>query len=252
MKRMLLVCLALLGTVVAGPGSAGSLFSGATAPLLTSARPLISRPSGDVADGHQSASLFAGTSGNSLLAPPPDRPKGGKRGRNLSRLAPSGLGRDVDAVLSLIARAEAGSKGYNAVHHGARIKPPRAPSEMTINEIYKWFSDTPGQPHAIGRYQFIPKTLRRLVRNQGLPTNSRFSPMIQDQLAHQLLREAGLEAFRKREIGRTTFMRNLAKIWAGLPLKNGKSYYQGYAGNKATMSWSEFSRSMSQIFPGRA
>ena len=34
---------------------------------------------------------------------------------------------------------------------------------MTLDEIFAWIAATPGQPHAIGRYQFIPDTLRMLV-----------------------------------------------------------------------------------------
>ncbi len=45
-------------------------------------------------------------------------------------------------------------------------------------------------------------------------------------------------------------MNNLAEIWAGLPTTNGKSHYDGYAGNRATMSWAQFDAAMAQIFPG--
>jgi hypothetical protein len=211
--------------------------------LFGAAKPLVQVHGGVAAQGG-SASLFSGTTGTSLFAPYPERAKRG-------RLAVPLGGSEADRILSVIAKAEAGRSGYDAVNYGARIKPPKAPSQMTIGEIYKWIRQTPGQPHAIGRYQFIPKTLRRLVNSQGLSTQTRFSPRVQDQLARQLLQEAGLSEFKRGALGRKAFMRNLSKIWAGLPLSNGKSYYQGYAGNKATMSWSDFDRSMQLIFPGR-
>ena len=44
-------------------------------------------------------------------------------------------------------------------------------------------------------------------------------------------------------------MHNLARIWAGLPLPNGRSFYQGFAGNRATMSWAEFNGGMEAIWP---
>ena len=121
---------------------------------------------------------------------------------------------------------------------------------MTVGEIYAWIDATPGQPHAIGRYQLIPATLRRLVRHQGVSRQARFSPQLQDQLAHQLLEEAGYSDFLNGGMGRKTFMHNLAKIWAGLPTANGKSYYHGYAGNHATLSWSRFDAEMKRIFSG--
>jgi len=186
-------------------------------------------------------SLFAGRTGGSLFAPSPPR-----------SLSDVPAGRDAQAarLRDLIARAEAGRKGYNAVQYGARIPPPAAPTRMTLAEIEAWTVATPGQPHAIGRYQFIPPTLRRLVRQAKLPQTARFSPRVQDQLADALLEEAGLSRFRAGEISRRAFMRGLARIWAGLPLPSGRSYYHGYAGNKATMAWEEFDTAMGRIFPG--
>ncbi len=49
---------------------------------------------------------------------------------------------------------------------------------------------------------------------------------------------------------REAFMHNLSKIWAGLPTASGRSYYHGYAGNAATMSWDAFNARMRAIFPG--
>ena len=147
---------------------------------------------------------------------------------------------DAGRLLDLIAQAEAGSMGYNAVQHGARIRPTKAPTDMTLGEIYAWIVATPRQPHAIGRYQFIPKTLRRVAAIRGYGPDVRFTPEVQDSLAEVLLVEAGIEGYRRGTIGKRQFMHSLAQIWAGLPLPNGKSYYDGYAGNKATMSWPAF------------
>lgn len=160
------------------------------------------------------------------------------------------FGTDVQTIRHLIGQAESPRKGYDAVQYGARIKPRKKPTEMTLAEIYQWIDATPGQPHAIGRYQFIPATLRRVVRKLGLNPSERFSPLVQDRLADVLLAEAGLHRFRKGTLSRTAFMNNLAKIWAGLPNSTGKSHYDGYAGNKATMSWARFEAAMQRIEPG--
>lgn len=168
--------------------------------------------------------------------------------RHAQPLAPNAS--QIDQLRYLIQTAESRRDGYDAVQHGAKVKPGKRPTRMTIGEIYKWIDDTPKQPHAIGRYQFIPKTLRRLVKQLRLPPNTRFTPQVQDRLANILLTEAGLNQLQAGRISRKAFMKNLAKIWAGFPLPNGRSYYHGYAGNKASMSWASFNREMTRIFPG--
>lgn len=192
-------------------------------------------------DSSLSPSLFAGRAGNSLFAPRPPRSSDGS--------PPLAGSTRTAQLLSLIARAEAGSAGYDAVQHGARIRPPRPPTQMTLAEIYAWIAATPGQPHAIGRYQFIPSTLREVAGIAGVSPEIRFSPRLQDRLAHVLLERAGLAAFQSGQMDRRTFMHNLARIWAGLPLPSGRSYYEGYAGNSATMSWAAFEDGMRRIWP---
>ncbi len=212
------------------------------APLVTqSAAPLFGGTSGARTSG--TGSLFADRADGSLFAPFPVRaPIRGDA-------APSAIRGATGHLLSLIAQAEAGRAGYDAVQHGARIPTPRPPTQLTLGEIYAWIAATPGQPHAIGRYQFIPDTLRRVARIRGYGPEVRFTAEVQDSLAAVLLDEAGLQAFEDGSLGRRTFMHNLARIWAGLPLPNGQSYYQGYAGNRATMSWDDFSGGMEAIWP---
>lgn len=222
-----LLCLVLC--VVAGGARAelSSLFPGAG-----------TRP-----DAATPASLFTSDRAAGLFAPFPDRPTSG--------ISIVGTGTaPVDQLLTLIAHAEAGAMGYNAVQYGATIKPPSLPTYMTLGEIYDWIDDTPGQPHAIGRYQFIPPTLRRVARIRGFGPETRFTPGVQDALALVLLEDAGLSRFQAGDMGRRQFMHNLARIWAGLPLPNGQSYYDGHAGNKATMSWATFDGGMARIWGG--
>ncbi len=190
--------------------------------------------------GAGSASLFVGRQGG-LFAPVPQR---------RSAVALPGTGSQVARLRQLIARAEAGRHGYDAVQHGAAVRPGRPPTEMTLGEIHAWIEATPGQPHAIGRYQFIPATLKRVSAVVGAGPDAVFAPELQDRLADVLLAEAGLGAFGRGEIGRHAFMHNLAKIWAGLPTSTGLSYYHGHAGNRATMTWAAFDAEMGRIFPG--
>lgn len=195
------------------------------------------------------ASLFVDQQKTGFFAPLAPRPRAGAP----RLLGPHSSGLSGDQILALrriIGYAESRRDGYDAVQHGARIRPSKRPTEMTIAEIDAWIDATPGQPHAIGKYQFIPKTLRRLVRLLDIPATTRFEPRVQDLLADQLLREAGIQRAVRGEIGRHMFMNNLARIWAGLPTSNGRSYYHGYAGNRATKTWASFDAQMREIFPG--
>ena len=154
----------------------------------------------------------------------------------------------LDQLLELIAAAEAGSAEYDAVHMGARIRPPAPPTQMTIAEIFAWIEATPRQPHAIGRYQFIPSTLARLVASERLSERQRFSPALQSQLAKVLIYEAGYQRFEAGQISRSQMMDNLAAVWAGLPLANGRSVYHGYAGNRATITRASYASGMEEIY----
>lgn len=205
--------------------------------LLASATPAEERPI--------SSSLFSGRETGTFFEPPPMRDVAPRKAMGFSR--PNQFG--VVALRQLIASVEAGGAGYDAVQHAARIRPAKRPTQMTIAEIYRWIRDTPGQQHAIGRYQMIPATLRRLVAELGLSLNTVYSPRVQDALADLLLEEAGFRDFQAGLLDHTGFMNNLAKIWAGLPNSSGKSHYHGYANNYAGMSWAQFASEMHRIFP---
>ncbi len=184
----------------------------------------------------QTASLFAGETG--LFSKP------------LRQIpAAPGHGAQIARLRDLIASAEAGSAGYDAVQHRARIRPERAPTLMTVAEIFDWIKRTPGQPHAIGRYQFIPSTLAYLVGELDVPGHARFDPALQDRLANALLDQAGLPDFLAGRMDHRAFMNAIAKIWAGLPNSTGRSHYAGVAGNKAVLSWARFEAEMLRIFP---
>lgn len=209
-------------------------------PMFAQARPLFDAPRADARQ--HVASLFIGTAEGGLFATlPPPVPPVDLAGRG---------GTAPERLRHLIGLAESRLNGYDAVQHGARIKPTLPPTTMTIAQIDQWIADTPGQPHAIGRYQFIPATLRRLVRRLGVTDSARFSPGLQDRLADVLLREAGFETFVGGLLTRETFMNNMARIWAGLPTSDGTSHYHGFAGNTASITWAQYKAAMTRIFPG--
>lgn len=163
-------------------------------------------------------------------------------------LAPTGdAGHRLRHVIHI---AESRRDGYDAVVASARLRPPRRPTEMTLGEIYDWIEATPGQNHAIGRYQFIPDTLRRVARVAGLERHDRFDAAAQDRLADVLLREAGFDAYMAGGLDRAGFMDKLAAIWAGLPASSGRSHYHGFAGNRATISLRDFDAALAALKGG--
>lgn len=89
---------------------------------------------------------------------------------------------------------------------------------------------------AVGRYQFIPSTLRIVVDQLGIPDDAVFTPELQDRMGLQLLmgsKRPKLAAFlRGEDVPVDTAMLEFAKEWASVPdPRTGKSYYGN--GNKA-------------------
>jgi len=241
---LMLAGIMVLALPAAGHADAGALFGDNA--FVQNRRALMPPAASEPRGGSRLvASLFVDQSAGSLFAPLPERRR---TADGLVLLGPNGSA--AERIRHLISYAESGPDGYNAINHGARLRPPSPPTEMTLEQIYSWIAETPGQPHAIGRYQFIPVTLKRLAKKTGTSPQEVFSPRLQDRLADVLLIEAGFHTFREGGMQRTRFMENLAGIWAGLPMSNGKSRYHGFAGNRATMSWDRFDREMAQIFPG--
>ncbi|MEL7014103.1 MAG: hypothetical protein AAFO72_12585 [Pseudomonadota bacterium] len=229
----------LIWILTTGSGMAELLPAPVPGGFFSDRQPMFApRAAPDVQATH--ASLFVGDAEGGLFAALP-----GRLDAPLRR-----TGTKAARLRDLIARAEAGRMGYDAVQYGARIKPPKRPTDMTLAEIFDWIEATPGQPHAIGRYQFIPPTLRHSARRLGIDHSTRFSPDVQDQLADLLLGDAGFVKVQEGEITLDAFKLNLAKIWAGFPTASGRSYYDGYAGNKAVISYEEYAQTVRGILGG--
>jgi hypothetical protein len=147
----------------------------------------------------------------------------------------------------LVAHAESPHLGYDAVIRSARVLPPARPTRMTLGGIRQWIADTPGQHHAIGRYQIIPSTLAMLQRRLGLADSTLFDRATQDRMAAALYRDAGIGDWLAGRLSAEAFMDNLARIWAGFPLGNGRSAFHGIAGNRATVSRAFFRSQIAAI-----
>ena len=74
-----------------------------------------------------------------MFAPRPDQRLGAKHAVGI------GLQKsDVQMIRALIQEAESRKDGYDAVQHGARIKPAKLPTRMTLEVLLAWIDATPG------------------------------------------------------------------------------------------------------------
>jgi conjugal transfer mating pair stabilization protein TraG len=76
----------------------------------------------------------------------------------------------------------------------------------------------------------------------------RFTPALQDRLALQLARDAGLDRWLEGHLSNDQFARNLSQIWAGLPLDgSNRSAYAGVSGNRAHIRFDDVLASLRGI-----
>ena len=105
---------------------------------------------------------------------------------------------------------------------------------------------------AIGRYQFLDDTLDGLVERMGLSGNEHFTPALQDRMALQLARDAGMDDWIGGRIADERFAENLSQVWAGLPRDgSNESYYAGIQGNRAIADWNTVLAALRGIRAGR-
>jgi muramidase (phage lysozyme) len=141
----------------------------------------------------------------------------------------------ITPLLSLIGHAE-GCDNYDVVY-GGKILPL---SQTTVYEVLRmqerWRREG-ARSTAVGKYQFIYKTLKELQKSYKIPLDANFNGELQDYLAELLLKRRGLDDFLKGSLSPEKFMLNLSKEWASLPKdKTGVSYYAGDGLNKALVT----------------
>lgn len=80
---------------------------------------------------------------------------------------------------------------------------------------------------AVGRYQIVRTTLRKIRKQLGLLGTLPFSAETQDRMACYLLGGRGIDRFIKGAMTADQMIDNLAKEWASLPTTADKGYYGG-------------------------
>ena len=159
---------------------------------------------------------------------------GSKRSRDLLTKSPS-KGKLGD-LLDFIAKYESNGD-YNIMVGGKRANL----TNMTIAEVLDMQKEMIARGHestAVGRYQYIRKTLAGTAKQMGLDINKiKFDQLTQDMLAvHTLTMSCGLDDWLDKKINDGEFLNKIAKIWASVPTTGGGSYYQGVGSNKAGTS----------------
>lgn len=126
----------------------------------------------------------------------------------------------IDPLLKLIRKHEA-MGDYNAIWHGIKKSdhPAKKITEMTVGDVLAWQDsvDAKYMSEAVGAYQFLEDTLRRILNYSNVRMDQLFDAAVQDKLALILLKLRGLDGFLSGKIPPVVFAQNLSKEWASLP-----------------------------------
>jgi len=147
-------------------------------------------------------------------------------------------------LADLLARGEG---DYNSVNRGYAGDTPGGIKRLTgssfgaytvqqvIDMQYRWI-------YAVGRYQFIPRTLRYAVSMSDVTPSDKFTAVTQDKLMAALIihKRPTIGAFLNGDHDNAhRALDDLAREWASVEYRNGRGYYDGYGGNRASISRNE-------------
>lgn len=138
------------------------------------------------------------------------------------------------------------SKGekYQSVVHGGSYKAAtgRSITDMTIGEILAAGQGTgmdKARIYVAGKYQFATETLRGLVKAEGIPLSTKFTPEVQDMLfaAHLKRRAPSVYAYAtgKSDSYTAKDWNTVAAEWRSMPDTSGKTYQDKWAGSNRVM-----------------
>ena len=104
--------------------------------------------------------------------------------------------------------------------------------------------------YAVGRYQFIPSTLRFAVRHSSVDELDMFTPEVQDRLMVALIlyKRPAVGAYIRGDHELLGWALNeLAKEWASIEYRNGRGFYDHVGGNRASISRAELAEVLQDI-----
>ena len=137
-----------------------------------------------------------------------------------------------------------GEGNYNSVNRGYAGDTPggidgltgKTFDQFTVQQVIEmqrsWL-------YAVGRYQFIPTTLRFAVAMSEVEMKDKFTDEVQDKLMAALIlyKRPAVGSYLQGHHGHTGWALNeIAKEWASVEYKNGRGYYDHIGGNRAHIS----------------
>lgn len=167
------------------------------------------------------------------------------------------------SLLDIIATAESGVHGYTAYYPGSNDP---TIVEKTLEQIIAFQRErvSNGVPSsAIGRYQFIRRTLESAIDIAGLDRQrTRFTPIVQDHLILTVMKNSRrLNQWLAGSVSSADFQLNLAKEFASIPVpydtqganrfvRKGECYYAGDGLNAAGHRAEAFTQALEDIRNG--
>ena len=159
-------------------------------------------------------------------------------------LAPAAIHEQLKPLADLLARGEG---NYNSVNRGWAGDTPQGIDGLTGSSfagfsVQRVLEMQSGWLYAVGRYQFIPSTLRFAVNSSSVSWSDNFTPEVQDRLMAALVLYKRPVIFSylqgsHNDVGAAVDA--LAREWACVEYRYGRGYYDGYGGNRASLTRQE-------------
>jgi muramidase (phage lysozyme) len=137
-------------------------------------------------------------------------------------------------ILDLIGYSEGTdrARGYNeTLSYGAFTGGNVNLVNMTLREVEALQTKMLKHPNnkwnssAVGRYQIVRTTLRKIRKALKLSLDTKFNAETQDNMALYLLYYRGIDDYIAGKISKQTLLNNLAREWASIPTTKGTGYY---------------------------
>lgn len=153
----------------------------------------------------------------------------------------------LENLLTAIRKYEA-PKGYGQIYGGMKGVPPGTNVAVMKLRSVRALQDIAlkagSKSSAVGGYQFIKKTLIRVMADLKLTGDEMFASALQDRMAIHLMNGRGYQKYMAGSISAEAFCNNLAMEWASLPVvtvcrgqnrivQPGETFYAGDGLNRA-------------------
>lgn len=147
-----------------------------------------------------------------------------------------------------------GEGDYDAVNRGYAGDTPQGIDGLTGKEfkdftIEQVLSMQDRWIYAVGRYQFIPSTLRFAVKHSNLNLKTKFTNETQDILFSSLIlhKRPSVAAYLRGDHNLLGWaLDDLSKEWASIEYRNGRGYHDHVGGNRAKITREEVKVALNQ------